>query len=346
MVAVVFFVDPGWADDPARGKAHKAAVNGAPELVIPPYSNGPDLPPWQPRSLKEQLAQDAMHFPEVRYSELFPGAPDLDLRPLGRHTDAGRRRSVVFADALIPVAKDSLSTFFAEFHGENRGVFAQGPSRSRGGLLTTHVSMGGGYRSFVGNRGLVGVNGFYETGVFGRFSPSWAWGMEMAASVGANGLLDLTLNQYGNRLGNPLDLFARAKRRAIDVDVETGYTHRVFNGHGDLRLRAGGYQFNTRSARWDYGYKAGADLTLGRGALRLAYEHGWDRTKGHYDFVGAQVGLKLGLGELLKGRNPFSFAWSTPVTRSRYLDGLLTKSVKRKYPLDLLPENATGLRVF
>ncbi len=345
--AVAFIVAPGWAADEPAKQTGKTTVRRAPELVIPPYSNGLDQPPWQPRSLKEQLSWDAMHFPEVKYSELFPGAPDLDFRPLGRHTHAGMRRSVVFADALIPVAKDSGSTFFAGFHGENRGLFS---SRvlpgTAGGLMASHVSLGGGYRSFAGERVLVGVNGFYDTGLFGRFSPSWSWGMEMAAAVGANSLFDFTLNQYGNRLGNPRDLVARWNRGAIDVEAEAGYSYKFGDGLADLRVRAGAYQFNTRSSKWDYGYKTGTDLTLGKGAFRLAYEHGWDRAKGHYDFVGAQVGLKFGLWELLEGRNPFSLAWSTPVSRRSYLQSLLTRTVKRKYPLDLLPENAGGFRIF
>ncbi|MEW6352106.1 MAG: hypothetical protein AB1646_23895 [Thermodesulfobacteriota bacterium] len=345
VIVAAFLVEPGWADD-LEGKAPKTAVGKAPELVIPPFSNGIEPSPWQPRSLKEQLAWDAMHFPEARYSELFPGAPDLDLRPLGRHTSAGMSRSVVFADAVIPVAKDSGSTFFAEFHGENRGLFSRSPTGAPGGLLTTHLSLGGGYRSFAGDRVLLGVNGFYDTGVFGKFSPSWSWGIEMAAAVGAHGLFDVTVNHYGNRLGNPRDLFRRWQRGAVDVEAETGYTHRIADGLADLRVRGGAYQFNTRSTAWDFGYKTGADLTLGKGALRLAYEHGWDRAKGSYNFVGAQVGLKFGLWGLFEGRNPFSFAWSTPVSRSRYLESLLTRNVKRKYPLDLLPGNAGGFRIF
>jgi hypothetical protein len=77
----------------------------------------------------------------------------------------------------------------------------------------------------------------------------------------------------------------------------------------------------------------------------LAYEHGFDRTRGRSDFVGAQVSVKFRLEDLFQGKNPVSLG-QTAASRSELLEGLLTKSVRRKYPLDLLPDtprNTFGL---
>jgi hypothetical protein len=185
---------------------------------------------------------------------------------------------------------------------------------------------------------LAGVNGFYETGVFGKFPMTWAWGTELAAAIGARGLVDLTFNQYGNRLTGPSALLSGWRRGLMDLDAEVGYTHRLFEGSSDVRMKASGYKLNTVTGSPYVGYKSGLEVGFGRSAVRLAYEHGFDRTRGHMDFLGAQVRLTFGLGDLLQGKNPISLR-QTPASRSDHIQGLLTKTVRRQYPLDLLPES-------
>ena len=135
---------------------------------------------------------------------LLPNIPNLEfgfLYSFGRNVSTGR----FTADYVWPVELAGNSVLFGEAHAERLNYWSRASvSPSDGPVFTsiksstsnrTSLSLGGGYRTMVGENTLIGVNGFYDASRLGGNSPydtsslfrSWdssgGFGLEIAANV-------------------------------------------------------------------------------------------------------------------------------------------------------------------
>ena len=242
------------------------------------------------------------------------------------------------ADYTLPFRLSSDSVLFGEAHAEGWD-FWKSPTISvaaaPGFAVTTSatsnrvdLSFGGGYRSFVRQDTLVGVNGFYDTSrLFNKWYSSGGVGLEFAANIAGDDAVDLNFNWYGNLFNR--DVLVNAFRnKGNSFDVEAGYSHALFDHAMDLWLKLIGYQFDVGDKV--YGWRGGADLTTRDGVFTLRYEYGRDRIDGYYNTVGGFVNVGFQLENLLSCESPFTFP--EPVFRSpRDLRRLLGLKVKRNW---------------
>jgi hypothetical protein len=227
------------------------------------------------------------------------------------------------ADYLLPLSLSPDSMIFGEAHTEFQDFWKTRSFNSR-----VDMSFGGGYRTFFGRDTLLGVNGFYDTSRLGdTWYSSGGVGFEMAALVGGSDALDLNFNWYG-QLFNGNVIRNAFRYGPSNFDVQAGYSHELWNGGPDLRLKMTGYKFEI--GRDVYGWNTGAELKSRDGMFVLKYDVGHDKVNKTYQTVGGFVNVGFQLENLFKGESPFTMP--EPIFRSpRSLRYMLTQPVKRDW---------------
>ena len=190
------------------------------------------------------------------------------------------------------------------------------------------VSLGGGYRKFFGNQALIGINGFYDTTrLTGQWFSSGGLGLQAAWLLPGSDALDLNFNWYG-QLFNSYEWINTFRYGPSNYDFEAGYSHEIWNGGPDLRLKIRGYHFYIGSNL--NGWTGGAELKSRDGMLVFKYEVGYDRLDYTYQTIGGYVNVGFQLENLLKGESPFTAL--TPIFRSpRNLSYMASQPVQRNW---------------
>jgi hypothetical protein len=286
---------------------------------------GLDLTPSNPlgppgSSLHGADGDSSLYVSNGLLRDIFPLIPNLQFGYLynsGSNVRIGR----FTADYLAPFGLSKDSVVFGEAHTEFQSFWNTPGFNNR-----VNVSLGGGYRAILRDRTLLGVNGFYDTTrLGGQWYSSGSAGVEMAALLPGNDALDLNFNWYG-RLLNGNVIRSALNYGLSNFDAEAGYSHELWEGGPDLRLKIAGYQFDA-GARID-GYNAGAEFKTRDGVLTFKYEVGNDRINGAYQTVGGFLNVGFGVDMLFKGESPFEFP--EPIFKSpRNLRRFLVRNVAR-----------------
>lgn len=158
-----------------------AHAQGVPQLPAPGNSSND----WgRPRG------DDSIPLTSGMLGPFLPTIPNLELGFLyyfGKNVRTGR----FTADYVLPFRLSADSVLFGEAHAEGWGFWKK-PSVSimtPAGFRTTtstarrrvDLSFGGGCRTMIGERALLGVNGFYDTTrLYDKWYPSGGVGLEMA----------------------------------------------------------------------------------------------------------------------------------------------------------------------
>lgn len=275
--------------------------------------------------------------------------PNLEIGYL--YNFGNRVRSSRFTlDYVLPVALSEDSVLFGEAHSEWHNFW----KTLRGLIIGTFtvpgdpapdtradISLGGGYRRIFNGNSLIGINGFYDTSwLGGNWYSSGGVGCEMVTLLTGNDAVDLNLNWYGNLLTG-WTLRNAFRKGPSNFDFEVGYSHELWDGGPDLRLKATGYRFSVGSNT--YGWNAGAEVTSRNGAFSLKYETGHDRINSTYHTVGGFVNVGLQLERLLSGESPL--VMPEPIFRSpRNLRRWLSRKVRRNWfqPASVVQDRAAG----
>jgi hypothetical protein len=263
------------------------------------------------------------------FQGLLPPIPNLQLGyvySFNRNYGAGR----VTGDYLKPFSLNRESFVFGEVHAEMWNFWGSGRSGYSGGIVNSRVdlSLGGGYRKFFGNQALIGINGFYDTTrLTGTWFPSGSLGVQAAWLLPGSDALDINFNWYGQLL-NGNEWVNTFRYGPSNYDFEAGYSHELWNGGPDLRLKAKGYHFDVGTNL--NGYSAGAELKSRDGMFVLKYEASYDRLNNTYQTIGGYVNVGLQLENLLSGLSPFTAP--TPIFRSpRNLSYMANQPVQRNW---------------
>ncbi len=148
----------------------------------------------------------------------------------------------------------------------------------------------------------------------------------MAALIGSDAI-DLNFNWYGQLFNSNVILNA-FRYGPSNYDFEAGYSHELWNGGPDLRLKMTGYEFDLGNRV--YGWNAGAELKSRDGMFVVKYVVGHDKVNKTYQTVGGFINVGFQLENLLRGESPFTMP--EPIFRSpRSLWYMLTEKVKRDW---------------
>ena len=287
----------------------------APSMLRGLSRGGLDLAPSNPLGLPGSLGpwaggSDSVCLSDGMLQGILPPIPNLQLGYLYSFTNksgAGR----FTADYLLPFRLSRDSIVFWEAHAEGWNFWKTGGSNRWSGGVNNRVdvSLGVGYRRFFGEKALVGVNGFYDTTrLSGQWYSSGSVGFQTAWLLAGNDALDLNLNWYG-QLFNSGVLVNAFRYGPSNYDFEAGYSHEIWNGGPDLRLRIKGYHFDIGSNL--YGWNGGAELKSRDGMFVLKYDVGNDRVDKTYQTIGGFVNVGFQVENLLKGEGSFYQARSS-----------------------------------
>jgi len=300
----------------------------APSMLRGLSSGGLDLAPSNPLGLPGSSAPGAggsgsLYLSEEMLRGILPLIPNLQF---GYLYDFGNNRvssGRFTADYLLPFSLSPDSMIFGEAHTEFQDFWKTTSFNNR-----VDMSFGGGYRTLLGCNTLLGANGFYDTSRLGStWYSSGGVGLEMAALVGGSDAVDLNFNWYGQLFNSNVILNA-FRYGPSNYDFEAGYSHELWNGGPDLRLKMTGYQFDIGNRV--HGWNAGAELKSRDGMFVLKYDVGHDKVNQSYQTVGGFVNVGFQLENVLKGESPFTMP--EPIFKSpRSLRYLLTQPVKRDW---------------
>jgi hypothetical protein len=273
---------------------------------------------------------DSLYLSDAMLRGVLPLIPNLQfgyLYDFGNNRVRGGRFT---ADYLLPIGLNTDATIFGEAHAEFQNfskTLTSTPSES-GFNNRVDMSFGGGYRKFLRQDTLLGVNAFYDTSRLGRtWYSSGGIGFEMAALTGGHDALDLNFNWYG-KLFNGAVIRNAFRYGPSNFDFQAGYSHELWDGGPDLRLSATGYKFDIGTSM--YGWNAGAELKSRDGMFVLQYTVGHDKLDDTYHAVGGFVNVGLQVENILKGESPF--VMPEPIFRSpRSLRYMLTQKVRRDW---------------
>jgi hypothetical protein len=261
--------------------------------------------------------------------DYIPILTGVDFERLGRFSDAGLKSSTLYANLVLPMFYQRHSSFFSELHIENTGILGGAGPTNGGKLFAIDASIGGGYRTFLGRRSVVGLYGFYDTRLFGQGAGSWTWGAEYITDLWKGTFVDFSFNQYRNRTADPTEFLEIWRKGLTDLDLEVGCSYAFLNGLGKIRLKGDHYQFT--AGKRIYGYKAGIEIGSGDGRAKVGYERGYDETRGAYGAFRTKVKLGFRLEDIFKGRNPLAKWGPNPLTPKETLLRALTRKVKRRF---------------
>ncbi len=273
---------------------------------------------------------DAATVSSGMFQGMLPPIPNLQLGyvyTFGSNYGAGR----VTGDYLKPFSLTPESFLFGEAHVEGWNFWNSGGSTgySKGFVNNrVDVSLGGGYRKFFGKQALIGINGFYDTTrLTGQWYSSGSLGLQVAWLLPGGDALDLNLNWYGQLL-NSWQWVNAFRYGPSNYDFEAGYSHEIWNGGPDLRLKVKGYHFDVGSNL--NGWAGGAELKSRDGAFVLRYEVGHDKLDQTYQTIGTYVNIGFQLENLLRAENPFTSP--TPIFKSpRNLGYMASAPVSRSW---------------
>lgn len=264
--------------------------------------------PWS------SAGSDSVTLSSGMFQGLLPPIPNLQLGYLysfSNNSGAGR----VTGDYLKPFSLTKESFVFGEAHVEGWNFWSSGGTNGNSGGRVNNrvdVSLGGGYRKFFGDQALIGINGFYDTTrLTGNWYSSGSLGFQAAWLMSGSDALDLNFNWYGKLLEGP-EWINTFRHGPSNYDFEAGYSHELWNGGPDLRLKIKGYHFDVGSNL--NGWNGGAELKSRDGMFVLKYEAGHDRLDSTYQTIGGYVNVGFQVENLLKGESPFSPP--TPIFRS------------------------------
>ncbi len=303
---------------------------------------GLDLAPSNPLGLPGSTGglprgSDSIFLSPALLEGILPPIPNLEIGYL--YNFGSRVQSTRFTlDYVLPVDLSEDSALFGEAHSEwhnfwktVRGLiigYYTLPGGPNAPDTRADISLGGGYRRLFHQNCLIGINGFYDASwLGGNWYSSGSVGGEMVALLSGNDALDLNFNWYGNLL-SAWTLRNAFRKGPSNYDFEVGYSHELWDGGPDLRLKATGYKFSIGSN--PYGWNAGAEVTSRNGAFSLKCETGHDRINNTYHTVGGFVNVGLQLERLLSGESPF--VMPEPIFRSpRNLRRWLSRKVRRNW---------------
>ncbi|MGA8830997.1 MAG: hypothetical protein ACLQT6_15035 [Desulfomonilaceae bacterium] len=286
---------------------------------------------------------DSVVLSSAMFQGSLPPIPNLQfgyLYSFSNNYGAGR----VTGDYLKPFSLNKESFVFGEAHAEGWNFWNSGGTNGNSGGVVNNrvdVSLGGGYRKFFGNQALMGVNGFYDTTrLTGQWFSSGSLGFQAAWLLPGSDALDLNFNWYG-QLFNSYQWINTFRHGPSNYDLEAGYSHEIWNGGPDLRLKIKGYNFDVGSNL--RGWTGGAELSSRDRMFVLKYEAGYDRLDSTYQTVGGYVNVGFQLENVLKGESPFTMP--TPIFKSpRNMRYMLCEPVKRDWhqPAAVVVAQAAG----
>jgi hypothetical protein len=313
---------------PAAAQGLQQSPYSAPSMLRGLPAGRPDLAPSNPLGLPGSSAPGAggsgsLYLSEEMLRGILPLIPNLQF---GYLYDFGNNRvssGRFTADYLLPFSLSRDSMVFGEAHTEFQDFWKTRSFNNR-----VDMSFGGGYRRFLGRDTLLGVNAFYDISRLGEiWYSSGGVGFQMAALVGGSDALDLNFNWYGQLFNSNVILNA-FRYGPSNFDIQTGYSHELWNGGPDLRVSATGYKFDIGNSV--YGWNAGAELRSRDGVFVVKYDVGHDKINKTYQTVGGFVNVGFQLENLLKGESPITMP--EPIFRSpRSLWYMLTQPVKRDW---------------
>jgi hypothetical protein len=312
---------------------------GAQGIQTSPYSapstlrglsgGGLDLAPSNPlglpgSSIPAGRESDSLYVSDGMLRGILPLIPNLQFGYLYDFGNSRISQGRFTADYLLPFSFSGDSVIFGEAHTEFQSFW----KTNNGFNNRVDVSLGAGYRTLLRRNTLLGVNGFYDTSrLGGTWYSSGGLGLEMAALLPGNDAIDLNFNWYGQLFNSNVILNA-FRYGPSNYDFEAGYSHELWNGGPDLRLKMTGYQFNIGNSV--YGWNAGAELKSRDGVFILKYDVGHDKVNQTYQTVGGFVNVGFQPENLLKGESPFTMP--EPIFKSpRSLWRMLTEKVKRDW---------------
>ncbi len=319
---------------------------GAQSLQTTPYSSpsllrglsgqGLDMAPSNPLQAPgtsgpwSSGGSDSVVLSSGMFQGLLPPIPNLQfgyLYSFSNNYGSGR----VTGDYLKPFSLNKESFVFGEAHAEGWNFWNSGGTNGNSGGRVNNrvdVSLGGGYRKFFGNQALIGVNGFYDTTrLTGNWYSSGSLGFQAAWLLPGSDAIDLNFNWYGKLL-NGYQWVNTFRHGPSNYDFEAGYSHEIWDGGPDLRLKIKGYSFDVGSTL--RGWTGGAELKSRDGMFVLKYEAGYDRLDNTYQTIGGYINTGFQLENLFKGESPFSAP--TPIFRSpRNLSYMASQPVSRNW---------------
>ncbi len=304
--------------------------------------NGLDIAPSNPLAMPGSIgapskSSDSIFVSSRLLEGILSQIPDLEIGYLynfGKNVRTGR----LSLDYILPMGLGKDSAVFGEAHGEFTNfwktfqrLFQSGNTTSSQSSFSERIdlSFGGGYRRLFNNSLLLGANGFYDTSKLGgQWYGSGGFGFEMGSLLAGNDMLDLNFNYYGNLFQGYNSIVNAFRNGTGNFNLEAGYSHELYEGGPDLRLKVTGYQFDIGTRV--YGWNAGAELTTRNGLFSVRADTGTDRINGTYHRVGGFVNVGLQLERLLSGESPF--VMPEPIFRSpRNLRRWLTRKVRRDW---------------
>ncbi len=203
-------------------------------------------------------------------------------------------------DAFAPWGIRKTTRLFGQAHGDFQkftGMFG-GNSASRADL-----SVGGGVRQILRDKGYVGLNAFYDTTrLGGQWYSSSGLGLEYWGNLTGADTMDLAFNYYGDLFSGSNTIVSAFRTGKANIDFEAGYSTPLLNQSLQLRLKGRGYAFDVGDRI--YGWAAGADLTTTDRLLSLRYEVGHDKINGTYQTIGCFASVDLDLNNLAGFGNP------------------------------------------
>ncbi len=253
---------------------------------------------------------------------ILPNIPNLQvgyIYTFGNNAQSGR----LTLDYLLPVNLNTNSVVFGEAHSEWQDYWN---TQAQGLNQRIDISMGGGWRKIIHENLFVGINGFFDTAKIDTiWYQSGSAGLEMAELIRDFDVIDLNFNCYGRLFEGSL-LRNAFRYGPSNFDVETGYSHQVWENGPDLRLKFAAYKQDIGESV--YGLTTGAELTSQNGLLMVKYEYGRDKVNGDYHSFGTNINCGLQLEKLFNGELPLTLP--EPLFRSpRNFRRLLSKPVVR-----------------
>jgi len=305
--------------------------------------SGLDLAPSNPLAAAGSTGgpprgSDSIFLSPGLFQGVLPQIPNLEVGYLYSSGESGGGGRLTL-DYFVPIRLGANGAAFGEAHGEftdfwktlsklwrdefetsftitNTTFAGQGSHNER-----VDLSFGVGYRRILGESLLLGLNGFYDTTNLGnQWYRSGCIGFEMVALLPGDDAIDLNFNYYGDIFRGWNGVIDAIGNGAGDFDVEVGYSHELFDGGPDLRLKVTGYQLNVGTKI--YGWNAGAEVSTRNGVFRIKADTGKDLINGRYYSVGGFVNVGLQPARLLSGESPFVMPeplFRSPRNMLRYL---------------------------
>ena len=205
------------------------------------------------------------------------------------------------ADYLLPLGLSTECALFGEGHGEYQNYYFHhnnGPFHHMEDL-----SVGGGFRKlFAGECMLVGFNGFYDgTSLEDKWRSSCGAGLEFALKTAECDALDFNFNWYG-KVFDTATVGTVYKRGPANFDWEAGFSHELWEGGPDCRVKMSGYHVDAKPGVT--GWRAGAELKSRNGVLSLRYDAGRDEYNGTLQSIAAFLNVGFSLDKLVKLPEP------------------------------------------